>query len=63
VGGMDIPKFKGIFRISSVGTEETHRESIRLPSFQKGFKPDTSQMPIGWIPAVLTHFMKYICLV
>jgi hypothetical protein len=55
---MDMPKFKVIFRISSVETEETDRESIRLPSLQMGFKPDTSQIPVGWISAVSTHFMK-----
>jgi hypothetical protein len=55
VGEMDMPKFMVIFRISSV---ETDRESIRLPSLQMGFKPDTSQMPAGWISAMSTHFMK-----
>jgi hypothetical protein len=55
---IDMSQFKVIFRISSVETQETHRESMRLPSFQMGFKPDTSQMPVGWISAVSTHFVK-----
>jgi hypothetical protein len=55
---MDMPQLKVVFRISSAETEATHRESAGLPSFQMGFKPDTSQMSVGWIFALSTHFMK-----